>query len=343
MTSYEVGTTMRQAKLYRYCLPMDSGVILREQKLTAREGWVVELSDNGRVALGEIAPLPGFSQESLEAAGVQAQAQLELWVHNQPTDIESCYPSVAFGLSAALLELDGKLPAEGNYRAAPLCSGDPDELIPKLNNMQGKKVAKIKVGLYEAIRDGMIVSLLLESIPDLTLRLDANRSWTLEKAKQFAKYVAPSLRQRIAFIEEPCQQPGDSVSFAIDTGIAIAWDETLQAAVHQSDFAVKHLTGVKALIIKPTLVGSIDKCMALVEEAKAHAIQVVISSSLESSIGLGQLARLANWLNPEETPGLDTMQLFGAQLETPWPGCLLPVQTLAEQTVYWQSHGNELV
>lgn len=191
MTSYEVGTTMRQAKLYRYCLPMDSGVILREQKLTAREGWVVELSDNGSVALGEIAPLPGFSQESLEAAGVQAQAQLELWVHHQPTDIESCYPSVAFGLSAALLELDGKLPAEGNYRAAPLCSGDPDELIPKLNNMQGKKVAKIKVGLYEAIRDGMIVSLLLESIPDLTLRLDANRSWTLEKAKQFAKYVAP--------------------------------------------------------------------------------------------------------------------------------------------------------
>ncbi|USD61197.1 o-succinylbenzoate synthase [Vibrio sp. SCSIO 43140] len=331
---------MRQAKLYRYSLPMDSGVILRDQKLTNREGWIVELCDSGKTALGEIAPLPGFSQESLEMAGMQAQEQLELWVNHQQINIEQCVPSVAFGLSAALLELEGSLPSEGNYRAAPLCSGDPDELIPILNNMQGKKVAKIKVGLYEAIRDGMIVSLFLESIPDLTLRLDANRAWTLDKAKQFAKYISPSLRQRIAFIEEPCQSPGDSVSFAIDTGIAIAWDETLQAAVREPDFSVKHLTGVKALIIKPTLVGSVQKCIRLIEEANSHAIKVVISSSLESSVGLGQLARLSHWQVPDETPGLDTMQLFGAQLETPWPGCLLPVKTLSEQTLYWQSHGH---
>jgi O-succinylbenzoate synthase len=75
----------------------------------------------------------------------------------------------------------------------------------------------------------------------------------------------------------------------------------------------------------------------LIDEARSHAIQVVISSSLESSIGLGQLARFAHWQVPAETPGLDTMQLFGAQLETPWPGCLLPVERLADQTLVWQS------
>ena len=48
--------------------------------------------------------------------------------------------------------------------------------------MAVEKVAKVKVGLYEPIRDGMLVNLFLESIPDLQLRLDANRSWTLEKA-----------------------------------------------------------------------------------------------------------------------------------------------------------------
>ena len=31
-------------------------------------------------------------------------------------------------------------------------------------------MAKIKVGLYEAVRDGMVVNLLLEAIPDLHLR-----------------------------------------------------------------------------------------------------------------------------------------------------------------------------
>ncbi|MGC6745017.1 hypothetical protein ACP0HM_11565 [Escherichia coli] len=57
-----------------------------------------------------------------------------------------------------------------------LCNGDPDDLILKLADMPGEKVAKVKVGLYEAVRDGMVVNLLLEAIPDLHLRLDANRA-----------------------------------------------------------------------------------------------------------------------------------------------------------------------
>ncbi|KAE9847134.1 o-succinylbenzoate synthase, partial [Escherichia coli] len=103
-------------------------------------------------------------------------------------------PSPAFGISCALAELDGSLPQEANYRAAPLCTGDPDELFALLSAMPGEKVAKIKVGLYEAVRDGMVANLLLEAIPDLRLRLDANRAWTPLKAQQFAKYVNPAYR-----------------------------------------------------------------------------------------------------------------------------------------------------
>ena len=85
---------MRQAKLYRYTLPMDSGVILRDTKLTSREGWVVELIENGKHALGEIAPLPGFSQESLQEAGIQAQQYLESWVKegHLDSDLDECFP-----------------------------------------------------------------------------------------------------------------------------------------------------------------------------------------------------------------------------------------------------------
>ncbi|XNM62513.1 hypothetical protein ACLK2H_12965 [Escherichia coli] len=38
---------------------------------------------------------------------------------------------------------------------------DPDELVLKLAEMSGEKVAKVEVGLYEAVRDGMVVNLLL--------------------------------------------------------------------------------------------------------------------------------------------------------------------------------------
>ncbi|MGF1694851.1 o-succinylbenzoate synthase [Vibrio lamellibrachiae] len=328
---------MKSAKLYRYQLPMDSGVILRNHKLTERVGYVVELTENGRTGRSEIAPLLGFSVETTEEAGIQAQQQLEMWVSGQSFDYNELYPSVAFGLSMAELELSGELPKEGNYRAAPLCSGDPDELIPVLSAMEGKKVAKVKVGLYEPIRDGMIVSLLLESIPDLSLRLDANRSWSLDQAQKFAKYIAPSLRQRINYLEEPCMAPGDSFSLAMDTGIAIAWDETLQHAVQKHDFALEDLTGAKAIVIKPMLIGSVQRCIELIEKAKVLSIQAVISSSIESSLGLDQLARFSKWQLPEEVPGLDTLNLFKSQLETPWPDSTLPISRLDDQQLMWQS------
>jgi len=328
---------MRSAKLYRYELPMDSGVILREQRLKHREGFVIELGLDGEIGRGEVAPLPGFSVETMDEVYSQLIEQLELWQQGVALKFDELFPSVAFGLSMAQLELNKELPAEGCFQAAPLCSGDPDELLPKLNSMTGEKVAKIKVGLYEPIRDGMLVSLFLESIPDLTLRLDANRAWRADKAQQFAKKIAPSLRGRIAFIEEPCQVPGDSFSFAIDTGIAIAWDETLQHAIRKDDFKLEDLNGAKAIVIKPTLIGSVDRCIGLIEKAKSLGIKVVISSSIESSLGLTQLARLAHCHLPDEVPGLDTVGLFAQQLEIPWPSSDLPVVALSDQALIWQS------
>ncbi|MCL9783093.1 o-succinylbenzoate synthase [Vibrio sp. S4M6] len=327
----------RSAKLYRYTLPMDSGVILRSQKLSERVGFIVEIAEDNQLGRGEVAPLSCFSIESTEEAGVQVQHQLEMWVRGGEFDYSDLFPSVAFGLSIAELELSGKLPQEGNYLTAPLCTGDPDSLAPKLEKMGAKKVAKIKVGYHEPIRDGLLVNLFLDSIPDLKLRLDANRTWTLDQATEFAAQITPSLRQRISYVEEPCAQPGDSVSFAINTGISIAWDETIQREITRKDFRIEDLLGVKTLVIKPTLIGSAQDCISLIEKARAQSIQTVISSTIESSFGLTQLARFANWVLPDVVPGLDTVKFFECQLETPWPGCELPIVPLSEQEVMWRS------
>lgn len=223
------------------------------------------------------------------------------------------------------------MPLSANYRKAPLCTGDPDELFAVLQALPGEKVAKVKVGLYEAVRDGMIVNLLLEALPDLTLRLDANRSWSRAKADGFAKYVNPALRSRIAFLEEPCKTRAESREFAQDTGIAIAWDES----VREADFQVEAEPGVAAIVIKPTLVGSIARCQQLVEQAHQVGLVAVISSSIESSLGLTQLARLAAWLTPGTVPGLDTLDLMQAQVVRQWPDSPLPLMTTEQLDVVW--------
>lgn len=310
---------MRSAQVYRWQVPMDAGVVLRERRLKTRDGLFVWLRDGEREGWGEISPLPGFSLETLD----DAQSALMAWVQGWRQGDDALLPelpSVAFGISCALAELDETLPTGADYRAAPLCTGDPDELVLALADMPGEKVAKVKVGLYEAVRDGMVVNLLLEAIPDLHLRLDANRAWTPLKAQQFAKYVNPAHRARIAFLEEPCKTRDDSRAFARETGIAIAWDESLRDA----DFRFEAEPGLRAVVIKPTLTGSLQKVQSQVAAAHALGLTAVISSSIESSLGLTQLARIAAWLTPDTIPGLDTLNLMQAQLIRRWPDNPLP-------------------
>jgi O-succinylbenzoate synthase len=310
---------MRSVGLWRFQVPMDAGVVLRERRLKTRDGLLVRLTQGEKEGWGEISPLPGFSQESVDEAQVVAMEWLAAWQFDANVVLPEM-PSVAFGLSCALAEISGELPAAADYRAAPLCTGDPDELFAMLQAIPGEKVAKVKVGLYEAVRDGMVVNLLLEAMPDLRLRLDANRGWTPLKAQQFAKYVNPQWRERIAFIEEPCKTREQSREFSRETGIAIAWDESLR----EPDFTFEAEPGLRAVVIKPTLTGSLTKVREQVATAHSLGLSAVISSSIESSLGLTQLARIAAWLTPQTIPGLDTLSLMQAQLVRTWPNSPLP-------------------
>ena len=141
---------MRQAQVYRWQLPMDAGVVLRERRLKTRDGLLLRLRDGEREGWGEISPLPGFSLETLDDARTALLAWASAWRDGEDGALPAP-PSAAFGASCALAELCGELPQAADYRAAPLCSGDPDELFARLSLMPGEKVAKVKVGLYEAV------------------------------------------------------------------------------------------------------------------------------------------------------------------------------------------------
>ncbi|NAW67281.1 o-succinylbenzoate synthase [Photobacterium halotolerans] len=322
----------RSARLWCYQLPMDSGVVLRGRRMAERRGYIAELHEGKRSSLGEIAPLPGFSVESHEQAGQQAERALADWVRGQAFVETGLYPSVAFGLSMAGTELTGILPAAGQFRTAPLLNGETD-----IGLQPAQRLAKLKVGRAEPWQDAAQVNQYLGIYPNLMLRLDANQAWSLVQARAFCRAITPSHISRITFIEEPCQRPADSLSFADESGMALAWDETLQQAVRQPGFRLESLGRAAAIVIKPTLIGSVQRCANLIRHAQILGMQAVISSSLESSLGLTQLARLSGWLLPDSVPGLDTLNLFQSQLEVPWPGSTLPIQLLHAQTPVWQS------
>ncbi|MER1674183.1 o-succinylbenzoate synthase, partial [Enterobacter cloacae] len=74
---------MRRAQVYRWQIPMDAGVVLRERRLKTRDGFFVQLQQGEGQGWGEISPLPGFSLESLE----EAQAALMAWVEEWRTGL----------------------------------------------------------------------------------------------------------------------------------------------------------------------------------------------------------------------------------------------------------------
>ncbi|MGF0988461.1 o-succinylbenzoate synthase, partial [Klebsiella pneumoniae] len=57
---------MRVSQVYRWQIPMDAGVVLRERRLKTRDGLFIRLQEGEREGWGEISPLPGFSVETLE-------------------------------------------------------------------------------------------------------------------------------------------------------------------------------------------------------------------------------------------------------------------------------------
>jgi O-succinylbenzoate synthase len=102
---------MRRAQVYRWQIPMDAGVVLRERRLKTRDGFFVYLQQGDQHGWGEVSPLPGFSLESLD----EAQAALLAWANEWRAGVDPALPDVpsaAFGISCALAELDGSLPAE---------------------------------------------------------------------------------------------------------------------------------------------------------------------------------------------------------------------------------------
>lgn len=354
----------RKVKLYHYQLPLDCAMILRGQSVNVREGWLIELQElvHGsksqvlNVGRGEIAPLPGFSQETATQARVQLETVIKSWLAHGVVNLKACCPSVAFGFSMALLELANGLPQMGycchnhnNPSSALLLAADVDLIKAKHGQLVASALCKLKIATQTSVeaacQDGNIARHLLQTYSHLRLRLDANRRWSFTAALAFAEQIPTEYRHRIDFIEEPCYTPDECLRFSRKTGIAIAWDESLRDADSTRNAQGQGALGlisaanlssgaiVKAIVIKPMLTGTVDYCAELIARAHQQRLIAVISSSLESSFGLVQLARLAQAFTPATAPGLDTVNVFKQQLVEPWPKCTLPLLPLSKLPV----------
>ncbi|MBT2786211.1 MULTISPECIES: o-succinylbenzoate synthase [unclassified Halomonas] len=292
--------------LYRYSLAFRQPLMFKGNRLANREGLLVCI--NGQ--WGEIAPLPGFSTETLADVEAETLACLETMQHGEK--VTPTLPSVQFGFDCAQRQWPANLPAP--LPPYPLLQGAPRELMLVLDNVVNGWGAlppsrlKLKVARYTMAEELALINQLAIRLPSTKLILDANGGWTREEAQRFCTRLP--LKQ-IDYLEEPCAAFADTIAVAEATGVSIALDETLS---RQKEW--HYHPQLKALVIKPTLIGSLSACEALVQRARERDLQVVISSSFESDLGLELLARLACEWAPDEPPGLDTGHWLSERVTT---------------------------
>ncbi|MCS3461358.1 o-succinylbenzoate synthase [Aeromonas sp. BIGb0445] len=302
---------MRYA-LYRYQLPFTQPLSFHGRVESVRQGLLLRTP----LGWGEIAPLPGFSQESLAEAETEARACLEQLARGETPAPR--LPSVQFGFDCARRHWPAQdKPLPEPY---PLIQGAPQDLLKHWKEWlhQTPAKAKLKVARYPMRDELALIRLLLDRRPTLNLVLDANQGWTREEAWAFCGHLDPN---RIEYLEDPCASFEDIAFVASRTGMPIALDELLvQGKPWQP------IPQLKALVLKPMLLGALANSEALVARARELRLKVIVSSCFESGVGLGQLARLAAEWAPDQAPGLDTRRwlasdLLGADGE-PDPACL---------------------
>ena len=332
--------------LHRYELPLSEPLTLKGVTLHRREGLLLKLiGERGAAGWGEASPLPGFSRETLEeaAGGLRelASSMIGREVPADSPDPEGALareldrldpaPSVRFAFELALWNLY----AESHGRSLPelvtprprewvpvngLLAGLPEAVLESARRMKeaGYEAVKLKVGARTVEEDLGLVRALNEVLGDrVSLRLDANRAWSLKEAEAFGRGAADL---RVEYIEEPLADPARLPSFARVSGVPVALDESLLGMAPGSLDEHRY---ARAVVLKPTLLGGISPTLRLAYRAGSLGITPVISSLYETGVGTTGLIALAAGLGG--TPaGLDTYRrlaedVLRPRLELPAP------------------------
>ena len=322
-------------KLYSYELKLLRPIVVKGHQVLSRTGYVLELGAGPARGYGEISPLEGFSSESMTSVRDQlGQLRHVLMADHMPDHLErleggfhdwlgnfSLLPSVAFGIEMAILNLIAggrdvtltELLADTRHTHIPingLLQGEPALLIEQARQLVAEGFTAIKLKVGRSLEDDIrLVKGISQAIDGhALLHLDANQAWSLDEAVYFGNEVGLAA---VDYIEEPLASHPDIPEFFRRTTIPVALDETLRVVSFND---VKKMEGVDVIVLKPSIIGGIEKTWDWVRDAKAQGINTLISSIFKSSLGLLCLANLAGCSFRNNAAGLDTGKWFESDL-----------------------------
>lgn len=153
--------------------------------------------------------------------------------------------------------------------------------------------------------------------PSGHVRIDANGLWTREEALD-SLTVLDRAAGGLEYVEQPCASVEDLAWVRRRQHVPVAADESIRRAA--DPLAVRRAEAADVVVLKVAPLGGVRACLRLAEEV---GLPVVVSSALESSIGIAAgLALAASLPDLPYACGLATVHLLARDVvEDP----LLPV------------------
>ena len=240
----------------------------------------------GENGWGEFAPFVEYSdQESLP------------W-------LESAIEAADKALSPALRE---SIPINATVPA----SNDESEIEQILSWYPGVDTVKIKVGT--GIQEDLVrIAVVRKHLPKAKIRIDVNGSWSVKEALLNVNAIYEVTGDLLEYVEQPVTSLDElkQLKEGMSVDVKIAGDEVLRKA--KDPFAISLDGAIDILMLKVSPLGGIKRAMDL---ASHHKLPVVISSALESAVGISYgLALAARVPNLDYACGLGTSALFNQDI-----------------------------
>jgi o-succinylbenzoate synthase len=307
---------------------------------TERKIWLVTVSDDSVVGIGECAPLPKLSCDDIpDYAEVLRRFCDEVERTGViPYEALRDYPSMLFGLETALCEVRRKkeegrdvlfdTPFSRGEAGIPINGlvwmGTFDEMRERIEQKleQGFHCVKLKIGAIDFDAELELIKRIRErfSHHEVELRVDANGAFAFDEAlyklELLSQYALHSIEQPIK-----AGQWANMAELCRESPLPIALDEEL-IGVNDPEQKRQMLNIIKPryIILKPSLHGGMMGVREWVDIARDMGIGSWITSALESNIGLNAIAQLCSDIYGDAIKmpqGLGTGQLFTDNIPMP--------------------------
>ena len=291
------------------------------------------LEKNGYTGVGECSTIPDLSIDPVDSYTVKLDDLCRLLNEGaDPLTIDlQDYPSIAFGLETALLDLAAKGSKE--LFTSPFTEGTTGIPINGLVWMGDKAFMqkqikekieagfhciKLKIGANDFTTELDIISDIRKQFTstDIEIRLDANGAFhpheALDKLNKLSVFNIHSIEQPIR------QHQWDAMAdLCARSPISIVLDEELIGVKRDEKESLLEKIKPAFIILKPSLLGGFKQSEEWILLAEKHHIGWWITSALESNIGLNAIAQWTATLGSTLPQGLGTGKLYHNNIPSP--------------------------